>query len=386
MRIYIVARGYPTKRFKTNGIFEFDQAIALKKRGHEVVFLVLDLRSIRRKRKWGNESKKVEGIFIEALNLPLGRIPNKWLYILGEIGLKKLYKRCVHKYGKPDVIHSHFADISYITNMALSKEKSVKVITEHASVIHNDLVKNSDKIRYKRAYHMADEVIAVSSSLASVMFNEYQIKCKVIPNIVNITELGIKNTFTLAQNSKTKYAFVSVGRLTKEKGMIHLVESFVSCFNMDEDVQLIIVGDGVEKKCLEEIIRRNKREKQIILLGTKSRCEIAEILCKSDCFVLPSESETFGVVYAEAMVFGIPVIGTRCGGPEDFIDSESGILVDVNDESELKEALLFMKANSNKLYNKEIIKNRIKNICSEEIIGAQLENLYKELLEKRSLS
>ena len=101
---------------------------------------------------------------------------------------------------------------------------------------------------------------------------------------------------------------------------------------------------------------------------------------------MPSESETFGVVYAEAMVFGIPVIGTRCGGPEDFIDSESGILVDVNDESELKEALLFMKANSNKLYNKEIIKNRIKNICSEEIIGAQLENLYKELLEKRSLS
>ena len=70
MRIYIISRGYPSEKYVKNGIFEFDQAKALASIGHEVVFLALDLRSFRRKRKFGRESFQKRGVNIEAVNIP----------------------------------------------------------------------------------------------------------------------------------------------------------------------------------------------------------------------------------------------------------------------------------------------------------------------------
>ena len=70
MRIFIVSRGYPSEKYVTNGIFEFDQAKALARNGHEVIFLVNDIRSLRRKRKWGRESLEKDGVKIESLNIP----------------------------------------------------------------------------------------------------------------------------------------------------------------------------------------------------------------------------------------------------------------------------------------------------------------------------
>ena len=55
MKILFVSRGYPTTKYALNGIFEFDQAKALAARGHEVIFAAVDLRSIRRWRRWGKE-------------------------------------------------------------------------------------------------------------------------------------------------------------------------------------------------------------------------------------------------------------------------------------------------------------------------------------------
>ena len=55
--------------------------------------------------------------------------------------------------------------------------------------------------------------------------------------------------------------------------------------------------------------------------------EIVKVYEECDCFVLPSAGETFGVVYVEAMAAGLPVIATRCGGPEDFVNEDNGILI-----------------------------------------------------------
>lgn len=389
MRIFVVARGYPTDAYKLNGIFEFDQAKALKKMGHEVIYLALDLRSIRRKRKWGMETKCIDDIVIEVMNIPCGRIPDSILYTLGKMGLKKLYANTVEKYGVPDIVHSHFTDISYITIETLKSESCLKVITEHSSAIHNNQVSIKNKKRYENAYKQADKVIAVSGSLANVILKEYGVKCSVIPNIVNVVDLCMNRNADIWCKEEEQYTFVSIGRLTTEKGMVNLVKGFVSCFKEDSKVQLIIIGDGKEKKEIQEIIKKNGMESQIFLYGVKSRGEIGCILDHCDCFVLASMTETFGVVFAEAMSFGIPVIGTKCGGPEDFVDEETGILIKVNDEDALKNALYFMKENSKKIYDRDIIKSKINHICSEKVVGKQLENLYNELLirkERRNLS
>lgn len=383
MRIFIISRGYPTDLYRMNGLFEFDQAKALKKLGHEVIFLVVDLRSVRRWRKWGRERKCLEGIKIEAINLPCGRIPHFLLYHIGCLGLRLLFRNCEKKYGSPDIIHSHFSDIAYITNEAISASVYIKVITEHSSSIHNGEISNKDKKRFKVAYGNADKVIAVSSDLAKKINTDYGVECVVIPNMVNTEELFVNQNNFEERKKQRVYTFVSVGNLNGKKGMRLLVESFVKTFSDCTDVKLIIIGEGIERQIIERYVIQNDFQDRIILLGLRSRKEIGSILQQSDCFVLASESETFGVAYIEAMACGLPVIATRCGGPEDFVNVQNGILVNVNDKIELQKALRFMKDNSRIKYDKKIISEGVSKKYSGAQIAGELEKLYMELLERR---
>ena len=81
-----------------------------------------------------------------------------------------------------------------------------------------------------------------------------------------------------------------------------------------------------------------------------TRDKIAEILRASDCFVLPSKLETFGVVYIEAMACGVPVNATRCGGPESFVDDWNGALIAINDHEALVNSLKYMLENQWKIF------------------------------------
>ena len=85
MFVCVVARGYPTNKYEMNGIFEFDQARALNQLGHKVIFVAIDLRSLRRWRKWGIEHFIKDGVEIYAINIPLGRLPHNVLRYVGQL-------------------------------------------------------------------------------------------------------------------------------------------------------------------------------------------------------------------------------------------------------------------------------------------------------------
>ena len=125
MYILIIARGYPTEKYKTNGIFEFDQARALAEAGHKVVFAAVDVRSIRRWRKWGIERKKIEGIDVYAINIPGGRIPKAILQKISSFGLNILYRVIEKEQGKPEVMHAHFAGVGYTASKLHKNSNSI---------------------------------------------------------------------------------------------------------------------------------------------------------------------------------------------------------------------------------------------------------------------
>ena len=99
---------------------------------------------------------------------------------------------------------------------------------------------------------------------------------------------------------------------------------------------------------------------------------------------MPSRFETFGVVFAEAMYMGKPVIASITGGPDSFVTKETGILVPVNDTKAVVEAMIKIKHNYNS-YNSDYIKKFAVNTFSKSTICKQIVEEYKKILGNSAL-
>jgi len=375
MYVMIISRGYPTDKYKMYGIFEFDQAKALAKAGCKVVFAAIDVRSIRRWRKWGLERREIDGVNVYIINIPAGRLPKAILHKVISIGLGILYKNILKELGKPDILHAHFTDVGYAT-LALKQQINVPlVITEHSSLIIKPVIEKQLFNTAKGAYEQADVVIAVSPALSYVINDKFNIKSIYVPNIVD-TDLF---TYKIREESKT-FNFVSIGNLIYGKRMDLTMEAFYIAFRDFPDVTLTIFGEGDERSKLEGIIKKYSLENRIVLMGMCSREVIKEKLKNTDCFVLASRFETFGVSYIEALASGVPVIATKCGGPEVFVHEENGCMIPIDDLDELVRVMKYMYKN-NIAFDREKISAEIKLKFSPECVSKKLLEVYQQVIE-----
>lgn len=378
MKVLIIARGYPTEKYKMNGIFEFDQAKALVEAGIEVVYAAVDVRSIRRWRKWGYESFEQDGVQVEAINIPGGRIPKTILRKMRMHGLKNLYNRIEKKYGKSDVIHSHFLNYGNIATKVLAKQNIPILPTEHLSAMNNKVLEPSLITLGSETYPKVDKLITVSEALANNIERKFGVKATVIPNMVD-TE-----SFNYINRKNDDYVFVSTGGLIPRKNMDMIVDSFNIAFKDKKKVKLYIFGEGAERSKLEQMIAEYQLTEQIFLMGLRDRKEIAKRMHESDCFVLASKLETFGVAYIEALAAGLPVIATNCGGPEEFVHKDNGILIEVDDAEALTNSMLKMYRESNKFDRKKISKEMVDKF-SPETIAKRLTEIYRDVLKDRKV-
>lgn len=377
MKILVVSRGYPSENHKMLGIFEFDQAKALASLGHEVIFASIDVRSLRRWRKWGLESFKKDGIQVEAISLPGGKIPKNILNKISDYGFKKLYSKILKKHGVPDIIHAHFLGIGRIVTSLLSDSEIPLVLTEHLSSLNDKPVDPKLLEIGNDVYHHFDKVITVSNPLSKSLKENFNIDAFVIPNIVDADSFKYSNADNDSKNNKY-FDFISTGALSKRKGMDVLITAFTSAFASNNAVRLFVYGEGPERQNLEKLIFDNNMGNKIFLEGLVDRKTIADQMKSSECFVLASKLETFGVVYIEAMAMGLPVIATKCQGPEDFVNDDNGILIPVNDPSSLEHALKSMYSNIANYSRAEISKETLRKF-SPAAIAQQINSIYSSL-------
>ena len=126
------------------------------------------------------------------------------------------------------------------------------------------------------------------------------------------------------------------------------------------------------------IIRNEKLDQQVHLLGKKNRNEVKFEMQQADCFVLSSFHETFGVVLIEAMSCGLPVLSTKSGGPESIIKSSKlGKLCDLKDLD--IEMLKIVKSN----YNSDYIRKYVVNNFSEIPFSQSLSKIYDSCVNKQ---
>lgn len=374
MKVFVISKGMPTEKYPLNGIFEFDQAKALAKVGHDVVMLVIDFRSRTYKRDYGWFSYEKDGVKVFELSLPLG-IYRRALPFL-QCLLVRLYEKAVKSFGKPDIIHAHFYSIAAIASILKRKFKIPLVVTEHSSKLNRNILEISglDVKLARKAYQNADRVVAVSNALARNLKNNLNVDAVVIHNIVDVSRFQyVKRT------QKSGFTFISIGNLIELKGFDLLVEAFAEAFKDDKSVKLNIVGAGPEKEKLQRIVNQYDLNNNIVLLDEVGRDKLKVLYPESDAFVLASKSETFGVVFIEAMATGLPVIATDCGGPSDFVNEQNGYLIPVNDKKSLVDALMKMRNNAYDFNSLEISEMCVRKF-SPENIGNALTNLYQTII------
>jgi glycosyltransferase involved in cell wall biosynthesis len=376
--ILYVTCGYPSQKYKTHGIFEFDQAKALAQAGLKVIYASIDVRSFRRYRKWGFESFEKDGVQIEAINIPCGALPEEIVDNIRILALRKLYKKIVCKYGQPNLVHAHFINFGYIAAQLFEDKNVPLILTEHYSGMNQNVLSDYLTKIGNYTYRRMDKVIAVSGYLANNINEKFGVQPIVIPNIVDTESFSYNHS----KKCHDDFYFISVGSLTKNKRMDLLIKAFHQAFGNCNNVKLFIYGEGPEQKKLEDIIRSFDLTNRVLLMGLAERKAIANKMTECDCFVLASELETFGVAYIEALAMGLPVIATKCGGPEDFVTNENGMLINVkgdNDISVLVSALNNIRNNIS-IYNRKSISELTKKRFGSLIIANELKQVYSNFL------
>ena len=373
MYICIVARGLPSERYKMNGIFEYDQARALSNWGIKIVYIALDLRSFRRWRRWGIQRKVQEGMIIYQVNIPVGAVPDKVLCYFGKKILSYVFKRIVQKEGKPDIIHAHFVQQAYMATVIKQRYRVPLIITEHSDDVNKQVIKKDIFYIAKQAYTIADAVLVVSEALKRRIQEQFKIDAKIISNIIDFSCFRY-----IERKQKDYFQFVSVGGLIPGKQMDLLIDSFHMAFQDDKKVYLKIFGEGTERVILEKKIELYNLSERVLLLGLQDRQNIFREMEKSDCFILLSKAETFGMAYVEAMATGLPVIATRCGGPEEFVNEQNGILVPINNSEAVVKAMIKMRDSAIKYDSRKISEYVIQKYSNNSIV-TQLVEVYTKV-------
>lgn len=375
MKVIIISRGIPSDTYPLYGIFELDQAKALAKSGIEVALLAIDFRSFAFKRKHGFFCHETDGVKTYELSLPIGAY-RKALPLLSRLTLSA-YDKAVKDFGQPDIIHAHFYFMAAIASFIKSKRHVPLVVTEHSSKLN----KNKDEISKidirlaEKAYANSDRIIAVSSAFANQLHSNFGIRCDVVNNIVSTKSFHCTEKHT----ENEPFAFVSVGQLLENKGHDIVIEAF-SKLPENKKMRLFIIGDGPERCKLEQQIQDSKLNENVILKGQLKREEIQEVFAHSDAFVLASHSETFGLSYIEAMLSGLPVIATDCGGPSDFVNKENGIIIACNNANALAEAMGKMISDIH-LYDGKSISLKCEERFSPKTIASKILEIYRQIVK-----
>lgn len=378
MKVFLIARGYPTKQDPTWGCFEKDQAEALNRLGHQVTILSVDTRFRFYWRKLGvqcdvHNNIATYNIFLLPYAL-LFFLPKRIKDLFYAWQLELLYKRAVQQYGKPDAIYSHYLS-NTIKAIPLKKKYHIPIVAmEHWSQMAYPKIPNNTISTAKYVYSSIDQLITVSSALKNNIFQQIGCDSIVIPNMVG------KEFHYLPSNLKKKESIqlITTGRLIPEKHFDMLIQAIANIST--PKLQLYIIGNGSEKQKLQKLVKKLQVKDQIQLLGHKSKQEIVTLLQQSDIFVLPSQSETFGVAYIEALACGLPIIATDCGGPRDIVTQKNGLLIPVNDQQALEQAIVQMSHNFN-LYDKQSIAQDCQKRFAADNIAKHIAQILEQTIK-----
>lgn len=337
MKIAIVC--YPT--FGGSGVVATELGLELARLGHEVHFITYK-QPVRL-------ALLSENIHYHEVNVPEYPLFHYQPY---ELALSSKLVDMVKLY-KIDLLHVHYAiPHAYAGYMAKQMLATEGISLPMITTLHGtDITLVGNHPFYKTAVSFSinesDFVTSVSQSLKDDTYKLFDIKndIHVIPNFIEVEE---KVAFSPQQCRRNMMAkdneriITHISNFRKVKRIPDVVKIF-DLIQKEIPAKLMMVGDGPEREVAERMAAELGIQDRIIFFGNSH--EIDKILNYSDLFLLPSETESFGLAALEAMSCSVPVISTNAGGlPEVNEHGFSGYLSDIGDvESMANQALEILK-------------------------------------------
>lgn len=300
----------------------------------------------------------------------------------------------VVKYEKLDLLHVHYAiphaSAALMARQILEKQgyKIPFITTLHGTDITLVGKDPSFETVIKHSIEESDAVTAVSESLKQDTYTFFKTNkpIEVIPNFINIEEYvnvcehHVCKKKTYAPNDEK--VIIHVSNFRKVKRVDDVLKMF-DILRKSIKAKLILVGDGPERANIDKLCRELNTCNDIHMLG--KIIDPKEILSIGDLFVLPSETESFGLAALEAMAMKMPVISSNTGGlPEVNINGETGFLCEVGDVQTMAQKGIEILSDENKLnqFKKKAFEQA--NRFDIQKILPLYEELYQRTLDKKA--
>jgi len=333
MKIAIVC--YPT--FGGSGVVATELGLELARRGHEIHFITYS-QPVR----LALLNPNVHYHEVIVPEYPLFHFQPYELALSSKlVDMVKLYKI--------ELLHVHYAiPHAYAGYMAKQMLKDEGIDIPMVTTLHGtDITLVGNHPFYKPAVtfsiNKSDFVTSVSQSLKDDTLKLFNIKneIQVIPNFIELEKNKYDPTIPCRRSvmaNENERIITHISNFRKVKRIPDIIKIFYK-IQKEIPAKLMMVGDGPEKEKAERLCRKYGIQDKVIFFGNSN--EIDRILCLTDLFLLPSQTESFGLAALEAMACGVPVISSNSGGlPEVNFDGVSGYLSNVGDINEMAQNAL----------------------------------------------
>jgi len=319
----------------------------------------------------------------------------KIFHCKGKFDIRTVFE--IRKYVRQNqiiLIHSQGYKSNFYSLLSGSNTKIKRIATCHnwlGNGIKMKFYENLDKLLLNNF----DKLIAVSDILRDEIIRNRipKEKVMVINNGVDIEKfrlqavgdepdatsyrLQVRKSLGIGEDEKV---VGTVGRLSKEKGHIYLLEAVAKVISEFPAIKLLIVGDGPLKKALQATSSRLHLEDKVIFTGVRN--DIPGILSIMDIFVLPSLKEGVPIALLEAMAAQKPIVATKVGAVPNLIeDKKMGLLIEPKDADAIANSIISLL--KDEVMKKAIAINaleKVKNEFSSSIMAQRYSEVYKEIL------
>ncbi len=381
MRIGVLSHLYPTLRHKFGGIFVQRELEDITR--HVEVRLISPIPN----QYWFGEthSGTAEGgyPYIRPFVLAFPRWFKQHWY---PASLALTLSRNKHFFEGCDLVHAHNAFPDAVAAVRTFGERLPVVVTVHGSDINLFARKPSLQPDIVSALNRARVIVCVSSSLVARLS-----EIGVSSETVVIHDTVDTDLFTPGDRREAclrlgldpdRPRLLFMGNFYPGKGIDYLIASFPDVVHHYPDCELVLVGappGGREAEKYLELAGRLGVKERVVITERVPHDSVPVWMRAANVFMLPSLAEGFGIVAAEALSCGTPVVATRCGGPEDIVQDGLGFLVPPRDAGALGEAAL-KALSGNGIAHSDILAKSVRERFSREQATQRLLEVYHRAL------